>query len=985
MLQRVRALDWAATPLGPAEAWPERLRGSVSLALTSRFPLMVAWGPELVQVYNDGYLPIFGQKHPQLGVAIKDTWPEIWHVIEPMLRGVLETREATWAEDLRLWIDRLGFPEDAYFTFSYSPVLDEEGVARGVLATAVETTESVLSARRNAVVSDVIVRRATDPHQAAVAALDGLSEHGMDVPFALVHLDDGDLVATCGPVEGCDLPGAWPLRSASDRPRVVPVPASVQVLHEASGVRVRDAALVRLGEHGTLVLGLSPGRRIDEAHLGFVSALGVHITAALSVGKGFAEERAMARERLDVIERELAANRAAEAERFRFAGARAGTWTLDLVNESVILDENVERLFGVEPGTMHTLQDVLVRVDPADRKTVQKQLDVVIADGGEVLFHFGVALPNGERRVFQSRGTAARGPDGHPGLLHGALWDATDLVAAQEEARRADEGLRTALDVAPWGSALVEPDGRLSRVNPALCDLLGRDRDALVGLPLAELLHPDDDVGLALDGSGAVRDVRLAGPGGDVLWVALSSAPVRGADGSVVHTVVHVHDQSERKRMQADLQRLADEDPLTGLLNRRRFAEEVERALVESWRSGDGAVLMVDMDGLKHVNDTLGHGVGDVLLVALADVLRARLRTTDVLARLGGDEFAVVCPATELASAEALAADLVASFAQATPLGVPVSICVGVSALSGGDRGRRVADVLSDADVALYRAKDAGRGQVRTLRRSASATTPRPQRRWPERIRAALEADGFVLHTQPIVSLHGEGVERAELLLRMVGDDGRLLLPQSFLLAAERSTLIQEIDRWVVHSAVQELALRQAGTRPTSLAVNLSARSLNDPTMAAFVLDELDEAGADPSGLVLEVTETAAVINVGAAHAFISTVTSHGCELALDDFGAGFTSLQYLTRLDFDYLKIDGAYVRDLLVNPVNRSIVGALAGLAASLGKRTIAEHVGDPGTLTWLAEHGVDFAQGFHLGLPVPLPARQLEVVPRRSRVSG
>jgi EAL domain-containing protein (putative c-di-GMP-specific phosphodiesterase class I) len=205
----------------------------------------------------------------------------------------------------------------------------------------------------------------------------------------------------------------------------------------------------------------------------------------------------------------------------------------------------------------------------------------------------------------------------------------------------------------------------------------------------------------------------------------------------------------------------------------------------------------------------------------------------------------------------------------------------------------------------------------------------------------------------------------------MVGDDGRLVPPTSFLLAAERSTLILDVDRWVLHEAVRELARRQADDPEARLAVNLSARSLTDPQLIEHVAVELAAAGADPCGLVLEITETAAVVNVAQARSFIRAMSELGCELSLDDFGAGFTSLQYLKHLDFDYLKIDGEFVRDLTTSPVNQSIVRAIADLARSLGKRTVAEHVGDRTSLEWLRAHGVDYAQGFHLGLPRPLGA--------------
>jgi EAL domain-containing protein (putative c-di-GMP-specific phosphodiesterase class I) len=305
------------------------------------------------------------------------------------------------------------------------------------------------------------------------------------------------------------------------------------------------------------------------------------------------------------------------------------------------------------------------------------------------------------------------------------------------------------------------------------------------------------------------------------------------------------------------------------------------------------------------------------------------------------------------------------------------SACAGI-ALYGPGFARSDEELMTRADLALYEAKDAGRGCTRVFTARVGTPSSLPRIRWTDRIRAALQQDRFVLHAQPIRSLHGDPTIRSELLLRMIGDDGELLAPSAFLLAAERSTLIQEIDRWVVHRAVGLLAERQRAGLPVSFSINLSAKSMTDPDMGRFVREEIADAGADGRGLVFEITETAAVVNVSRARAFARSLVESGCELALDDFGAGFTSFHYLKHLEFGYVKIDGAFIRDLPSSHTSQCLVRALADMAGSLGKRTVAEYVGDEATVDWLRDHGIDYVQGFHVGPPAPLLDRPGLAVP-------
>ncbi|HET6571190.1 MAG TPA: EAL domain-containing protein [Solirubrobacterales bacterium] len=426
------------------------------------------------------------------------------------------------------------------------------------------------------------------------------------------------------------------------------------------------------------------------------------------------------------------------------------------------------------------------------------------------------------------------------------------------------------------------------------------------------------------------------------------------------------------ERTEAELRYLADHDSLTGLLDRRRFRGELDQYVSFSARyGGQGAVMIVDIDGLKAVNDTLGHQAGDNLIRQVAETLRERVRATDIVARLSGDEFAVLMPQTDTAGALALGEDLRAQVAEGERIAAePISttISVGITMFGGGRGGAEA--VLAAADQAMYRAKEEGRNQIALFRDPSEPRRASKRRQTTAaRIRDALSDERLSLHTQPIRSLASGGIERYELLLRMTDEDGALLPAASFIEAAERSGMIQELDRWVVGRALELLVEREQQGRPLSLHVNLSGASLTDVSVLEFIERRLDEGGADPSRCTFEITETANVYDYDTAAGFADRLTEFGCQVAIDDYGAGFGPFHYLKRIPFDLIKIDGSFVRDMPRSDADQLTVKAIVQIARGLGKSTIAEYVQDDRTTEMLREYGVDMAQGFHLGRPVGL----------------
>ncbi len=427
------------------------------------------------------------------------------------------------------------------------------------------------------------------------------------------------------------------------------------------------------------------------------------------------------------------------------------------------------------------------------------------------------------------------------------------------------------------------------------------------------------------------------------------------------------------QKTEAELRYLADHDSLTGLLDRRRFRAELDQYVSFSARyGGQGAVMIIDIDGLKTVNDSLGHQAGDNLIRQIAQILRERVRASDIVARLSGDELAVLMPRSDTEGALQLGEDLraqVAENARPSPESEAVTISVGIT-MFGGEQKRGPEAVLLAADQAMYQAKEQGRDQVALASDpSLPQSGERRQQTTTARIEDALTHDRLSLHTQPIRSLASGGIERYELLLRMTADDGELLPAASFIEAAERSGMVQELDRWVVGQALEVLGEHQRQGDPLSLHVNLSAASLTDISVLEFIERRLDEGDADPTHCTFEITATSRVTDFAKAGGFADRLTEFGCQVAIDDYGAGFGPFHNLKQMPFDLIKIDGSFIRDMPNSDADQLTVQAIVQIARGLGKATIAEYVQDDETTEMLREYGVDMAQGFHLGRPVAL----------------
>jgi diguanylate cyclase (GGDEF)-like protein/PAS domain S-box-containing protein len=567
-------------------------------------------------------------------------------------------------------------------------------------------------------------------------------------------------------------------------------------------------------------------------------------------------------------------------------------------------------------------------------------------------------------------------------LVSAAIQDVSQLKRAETVLREAEERFRRAFEEAPIGMAMLHPDGRFVQVNDALCDITGYSRDQLEATSLDAITHPDDlgteeqEISRLLTGetAGHRLEKRLVHAAQRPVLVAMQATLLRDSAGDPLSILAQIQDITDRRRYEDRLRHLADHDALTGLLNRRSFEREVEahRARTERY-GGGGATIMLDLDHFKFINDTLGHSAGDETIARAANVLRSRLRETDTLARLGGDEFAVLLPRADAPTALLVAQELLEALrAETVELGGhprPLSASAGIALFESGEDFRDD-DVLVKADLAMYDAKNAGRDRAELYATDEHESSGMKGRvTWAQRIGEALHHGGFTLLAQPIVDLATGHTSQHELLLRMRDERGDLVPPGAFLYIAERLGMVQEIDRWVTEQAISLVADGRRRGQELTLEVNLSGLSIGDPQLLALISRELKRTNVPPQNLIFEVTETAAVINITRAGQFARSLTRLGCRFALDDFGAGYGSFYYLKHLPFDFLKIDGEFVKGCRNSQTDRLLIKAAVDIAAGMGKRTIAEFVGDQQTTRLLARLGVDYGQGFHLGRPAPL----------------
>jgi diguanylate cyclase (GGDEF)-like protein/PAS domain S-box-containing protein len=658
-----------------------------------------------------------------------------------------------------------------------------------------------------------------------------------------------------------------------------------------------------------------------------------------------------------------------------------GSFEIDLETGATTYSAGVRRMLAAPAELELTSEVVLERVHPEDRDVVAACLERSRRERAPSGFEVRVQRFDEDERVVRGRTDAVFPPEGDALRVIGTLQDVT-----QEAAARSTRDLLSYV-VQSTGDAIITkaPDGTITSWNRGAEQLYGYSAEEAIGRE-SGMTEPEHRAGewqkilqTVLSGESIEGfETERVRKDGRVIAVSLTVSPVTDSGGRIVSAAIIARDTTERVRYEERLRHMADHDQLTGLFNRGRFDEQLKRELARAGRYAEqSAVLSLDIDNFKGINDSAGHAAGDAVLCHVARVLAERSRATDVVARLGGDEFAVLLSAVGAKEGRTAAEHLLAEIRSgpalygAKPFRITASI--GVATFESDDA--TAGEILVNADLAMYAAKTSGRDRVvvytpteaRKARAMAKLT-------WSQRIQDALEHDRFVLHLQPILELSSGQIKHGELLLRMKGDRGKLIAPGAFLPAAERFGLIHAIDRWVVQQAIQLVA--DAIGSVSRVGINLSGESIvGDPHLLSMIEHELERSMVDPAKLIFEVTETAAIANMPEATEFARGLTSLGCSLALDDFGTGFGSFYYLKHLPVSYVKLDGEFIQNLPRSEVDEHMVKAIVGVSQALGIKTVAESVADEETIELLHKHHVDYAQGYYVGEPAPLSAALAE----------
>jgi diguanylate cyclase (GGDEF)-like protein/PAS domain S-box-containing protein len=578
------------------------------------------------------------------------------------------------------------------------------------------------------------------------------------------------------------------------------------------------------------------------------------------------------------------------------------------------------------------------------------------------------------------------------GAIEGYEGTITDIsVRKRAELQLSEEKEKAQVTLQSIGDAVItaDADGRVEYLNPVAEELTGWETREAAGRPVAEVFRvvsettrePVDSPILRCLLEGRVVEISepslLINRRGQEISIQDSAAPIRDRTGRLIGVVMVFHDVSQERHLQRALTYQATHDALTGLINRREFEQRLTDVLrsARADENGNHVLMYLDLDQFKVVNDTCGHQAGDRLLKQITSVLQTRIRTTDTLARLGGDEFGVLLQDCTLDMAGRIAENLrqaIRDFRfvwQDRVMNVGVSIGLAeVNALA-----ETPASVMSAADVACYSAKESGRNRVHTYTEGRAPERHR-EMQWVSRINRACEEDRLTLLCQPIVPIrHGVSAHRHfELLLRMRDESGILVQPAEFIPAAERFNLMPAIDRWVVRQACRHFVHRRSeeGRRAHfSLAVNISPTTINDERFLDFVIAEVTAADISPGALCFELTEAAAMTSLAAATRFIKELRARGCRFSLDDFGSGLSSFMFLKNLPVDFLKIDGQFVHNVIHDPIDRSMVEAIAQIGNAMGIATVAERVDSSEVLQCLANIGVQYAQGNYISPPQPI----------------
>jgi len=664
--------------------------------------------------------------------------------------------------------------------------------------------------------------------------------------------------------------------------------------------------------------------------------------------------------------------------------ANDGLWDFDYRSNRTYFSPRWRAMLGYEAD--EDVPDWQRLVHPDDLARVQAQLREHL-EGRVDLFESVHRLrhADGDWRWIQSRIKARIGEGMRIRRLVGVETDITERKLYEEALFREKESAQITLQSIGDGVATTDAEGNVQYLNPVGEGLTGWKLDDAVGHSIDEIFRGfheetcepvENPVLVAMRRNRSIKSVRptlLIRRDGNELYIESTAAPIRDATGGVTGGALVFHDVTESRELNRRLSYAASHDILTELVNRTEFENRLARSLKSAKAMETSyAVLYIDLDQFKIVNDACGHSAGDQLLKQIGALLKSKIRWRDTLARLGGDEFGVLlesCSMDEaMRTAESLR-EVINEFRftwddRTFRLGASIGVVPITTATDD------VAALLTAADSACAAAKEGGRNRVYSYQENdIDLMKRRKEMQWAARISNALEENRFELFRQTIKPLQS-GLETGahyELLLRMRDESGNLVAPDLFIVAAERYGLTPSIDRWVIAHALRWLVSEADERQRLALcSINLSGQSLTDEKFLPFVIDQFQRSGIDGRLICFEITETAAIASYSQANRFIHALKEIGCRFALDDFGTGLSSFGYLKHFPVDFLKIDGSFVKEILHDPIDREMVRSINEIGHLTGKQTIAEFAENAEIITMLRGLGVDYAQGYGVSKP-------------------
>ncbi|MBF0170799.1 MAG: EAL domain-containing protein [Nitrospinae bacterium] len=677
--------------------------------------------------------------------------------------------------------------------------------------------------------------------------------------------------------------------------------------------------------------------------------------------------------RVATLERETQTLNAAQAV------AHIGSWDWNILTGALAWSDEIYRIFGVSPQEFAATYDgFLQAIHPDDRGAVVAAVNATVADPTVAYdIPHRVVRADGSVRFVREQGEVYRNARGIPVRMLGTVIDETEKRESEERlhlARRVFESVGEAI-------LITDPQAKILDVNPSFERITGYSLEDARGQNPSMMQSGRHDVTFyrnlwrtLVDTGAWTGEIWDRRKGGALYPKKLTINAITDPFGAVVNYVGVFSDISVQKRTEAQLEQLAYYDPLTRLPNRALFRDRLDHALSLARRNGTQvALLFIDLDRFKNVNDSMGHSVGDELLVEVAQRIRGAIRETDTLSRLGGDEFTLIFEnVTDPLTVDQMAAAVIAAIGRPFTLRdrqLYIGASVGI-ALFPDDAGEEgdAETLVKNADTAMYQAKAEGRGTHTFFTGEMNRKVSR-RAALESDLRHALENREMALYYQPKIDLTSLRVEGFEALIRWIRPDGTVVSPADFIPVAEETGLIIPMGGWVVEEACRQIgAWRTGGVGDRAVSVNLSARQFQDPQLLATVEGALKAAGIPAALLEMEITESMVMVDTKKAVAVMGSLAERGIAISMDDFGTGYSSLSYLKTFPLSALKIDQSFVRDILDDPGDMAIVAAVISMAKSLGIRTVAEGVETFRHVELLTSLGADVAQGYHFARPLP-----------------